>query len=292
MAEKLHRAVVLGGTGFLGRRVVATLGEAGWAAVAASRHPAAGQVVAADVTEASSVARAVADAELVVNCVALYAENAGLSFHDVHVEGARRVAEAAGRAGAKWLVHFSGIGADETSPSRYVRARGEGEMAVRQAFPAATILRPSVMFGPDDSFLNSLARIAAVLPVIPLFGKGDTRLQPVFVEDVAGAVVRCTADAAHQGKVFELGGPDVVTYRELVRRVAGWTGRPRLLLPFPWAGWDLLARVGTLLSRPPVSEGQVALMRHNNVARRHMPGFADLGLTPRSMNDLAPAWLA
>lgn len=285
-----RRAVIFGGSGFLGRRVVEALAQDGFDAVAATPHP-AGTGIAADVTDSDSVARALAGAQVAVNCVALYAETKDVSFRDVHVHGARHVATAAREAGADALVHISGIGADTGSASSYVRARGEGEKAVRDAFSGATILRPSVMFGPDDGFLNSLARIASAMPVVPLFGRGDTRLQPVFVDDVAAAVVRAAAAPSARGRTFELGGPDSVTYRALVEQVLAWTGRHRQLLPFPWAGWSLLARLGGALPRPPVTEAQVALMRHNNVARRHLPGFAELGITPRSMREIAPGYL-
>lgn len=285
----LGNVAVFGGTGFLGRRIVARLAEAGVAVRVASRHPAAAAgnegravPVAADVTDPASVARAVEGAGAVVNCVSLYVESGAATFGDVHVIGARTVAAAAAARGLR-LVHVSGIGADATSRSPYVRARGRGEEEVRAAHSGATILRPSVMFGPDDAFLNALDRIAAATPVIPLFGAGGTRLQPVHVADVAAAAVRAVGTPDAQGRVFELGGPEILSYRQIVERVLRWKGRRRLLLPLPFAVWDLLAAAGRWLPAAPVSEGQVALMKRDNVVSGAAAGFAELGMTPRPL---------
>lgn len=285
-----RRAVVFGGSGFLGRRAVAALEDDGIDAVASTRHP-HGDGIAADVTDQASVERAVAGAAVVVNSVALYVETANASFHDVHVRGARNVAMAASEAGAEVLVHISGIGADTDSPSAYVRARAEGETAVREAFPDAIILRPSVMFGPDDSFLNGLAGVVARAPVVPLFGTGATRLQPVFVGDVAAAVAAAARRPAARGAVYELGGPEVLTYREILHRVMQWTGHRRPLLPFPWLGWSLLVRAARLLPSPPLTEAQVALMRHDNIAAPDTRGLGDLDVTPTAMSAIAPGYL-
>lgn len=292
----LRSVTVFGGTGFLGRRVVARFAEAGAAVRVASRHPRAAAApnghptaVVADIRDPADVERAIDDAGAVVNCVGLYVESKGATFHDVHVAGAGHVAAAAAARRLR-LVHISGIGADPGSPSPYVRARGMGEAAVRTAHPGATILRPSVMFGPDDAFLRALERIAGLTPVIPLFGAGNTRLQPVHVDDVAAAVVRAVELPAAEGQAFELGGPQVLTYRQIVERVLRWQGRRRLLMPLPFAFWDLLARVGHALPAPPITEGQVALLRQDNVVANDTPGFAELGLTPQPLDSVASAF--
>ena len=291
------RATVFGGTGFLGRAVVAHLDAAGADVRIAARHPEAGgppagaAAVAADVRDAESVARAVADAEWVVNAVALYQESRGATFQAIHVEGARTVAAGGRRSGAETLVHISGIGADLASESSYVRARAAGEIAVLEAFPQATILRPSVLFGPGDSFFASLAPIARLLPVFPLFGKGRTRLQPVYVADVAAAVHRALSQPDARGRIYELGGPHSYSYRELIALVMRQIGVRRPLVPLPFALWEAQALLLSLLPSPPLTRDQIALMRKDNVADPDLPGFADLGLVPVAVEEILPGYL-
>lgn len=291
------RATVFGGTGFLGRAVVARLAAAGAQVRIAARHPEVGTTpagverVAADVRDAGSVVRAVAAADWVVNAVGLYRERRGESFRDIHVAGARAVAEAAVKSGVEALVHVSGIGADPASPSGYVRARAAGEVAVRQVFPGATVLRPSVLFGPGDSFINSLTRIARTLPVFPLFGDGATLLQPVYVADAAAAVERALERPAARGKIYELGGKHSYSYRALIELVMKETGIRRPFLPVPFALWEIQARVLSPLPSPPVTRDMIALMRKDNVPDPALPGFADLGLAPAAVEDVLPGIL-
>lgn len=296
-AAPTKRATVFGGTGFLGRAVVGHLAAAGAEVRSAARRPEAGagpagvERVAADVRDAGSVVRAVTAADWVVNAVGLYRERGGETFHEVHVAGARRVAEAAAESGAKALVHVSGIGADPASPSAYVRARAAGETAVRDAFPGATILRPSVLFGPGDSFVNSLARIARALPVFPLFGDGSTRLQPVYVADAAAAVERALERLAARGRSYELGGRHSYSYRALVELIMSECGIRRPFLPVPFALWEIQARVLSPLPSPPVTRDMIALMRKDNLPNPALPGFADLGLAPAAVEDVLPGCL-
>jgi NADH dehydrogenase len=168
-----------------------------------------------------------------------------------------------------------------------VRARAAGERLVREAFPAATILRPGVMFGPDDTFLNRLAGLARILPALPLFGSGEVRLQPVYVNDVAAAVAEALAAPAAAGRLYELGGPKVYSYRALVQLVLEQTGRRRLLLPVPYAAWNALAA----LPRRPISRDQVKLMQRDNVVSPGALTFADLGITPTALEAIAPTYL-
>ena len=177
-------------------------------------------------------------------------------------------------------MHTSGIGSDARSTSAYIRARGEGENAVRADFPGATILRPSVMFGPDDAFLTTLIALVERLPVVPLFGDGSTRLQPVHVEDVAAAVAIALTASDPPGHAYELGGPEVLSYRALLERVMRHLDRRRPLLPVPFPLWDGLAATCQLLPSPPLTEGQVALMRRDNAADPGLPGFGALGIDP------------
>lgn len=280
---------VFGGTGFLGRHVVRDLLDGGCEVRIAARHPdrdraseGATDRLAADVRNPESVRRAVEGAEGVVNAVGLYVEGGGESFEATHVSGARRVAEAASDAGAR-LVHVSGIGADPDSGSAYIRARAEGEAAVREACPGATVLRPSVLFGTGDAFLNTFIRVLRLAPVFPLFGDGGTRLQPVHVDDVAEAAARALRRPDSAGRTYELGGPDILTFRELIELIMRRTGRRRPLVPWPLALWEVQARVAAILPNPPLTRDQVALLKRDNVADPELPGLADLGIAPTSL---------
>ena len=295
------RATVFGGTGFLGRAIVKRLKAEGARVRVAARRPDAGarpagvEAVTADLRDVDSVARAVADTDWVVNAVGLYLESRGETFQAVHVEGARAVAEAvaeaAARGSAQALVHISGIGADLASESSYVRARAAGEAAVREAFPEATILRPSVLFGPEDSFSNSLARIARLLPAFPLFGDGRTRLQPVYVEDVAAAVSRTLSLAEARGRTYELGGKESYSYRALIELLLRHIGIRRPLLPLPFALWQAQASLLGLLPKPPITHDQIALMRKDNVVDPELPGFAELGIQAAALEEILPTYL-
>jgi len=288
--------VVFGGTGFLGRRVVARLRAGGAVVRAAARRPDRGvpagvEAVEADVRDERTVAAALAGARAAVNAVALYVERGEDTFEAVHVRGAETLARCAGQIGLEGLVHVSGIGADPASPSAYVRARAAGEARVRAAFPGACILRPSVLFGPGDAFLCTLDAITRLAPVVPLFGAGRTRLQPVYVEDVAKAAVRALENPAARGAVFELGGPEVLAYREAIARVLRHRRRRRLLLPVPWVLWSLLAALLAALPSPPFTRDQLALMRRDNVADPALDGFAALGVEPHALENLLPVCL-
>ena len=298
----LRQITVFGGSGFLGREIVRRLAADGAAVRVAVRHPerasfltdarTAGQVtaVSADVWDEATVAPALAGAEAVVNTVGHYVERGDASFEAIHGQGARHVADAAAAAGVRRLVHISGIGTDLMSDSPYVRARASGERLVRQAFPAATIFRPSVMFGPND-FLTRLAGLAQSLPALPLFGAGEVRLQPVYVNDIAEAVARALASAAAPGQLYELGGPRVYTYKALVQLVLDQTGRRRLLLPVPYFAWNALAALVAPLPRRPISRDQVKLMQHDNIVSLGALTFADLGITPTALEVIAPTYL-
>lgn len=290
---------VFGGTGFLGRRIVKGLLDAGAHVRAVSRHPeraerpfedARLEARQADIHDAASVSSAVEGAGAAVNAVSLYAESGGTTFHSVHVSGAERLARLCREHGVRRLVQISGIGADPGSGSRYIRARGEGELAAHEAFPDATVIRPSVMFGPDDGFLTTLVQLVRRLPVIPLFGRGETRLQPVHVADVAQAVATTLSSPETAGQTYELGGPRIFTYRELVETVAAALGARRVLLPFPFSGWKALALAGERIPRLPITVNQVELMEIDNVARRR--DLEQLGVRPASVESALASILA
>ena len=306
---------VFGGSGFLGRRIVKRLAAAGNDVRVAVRHPerasfdgrpggndgaggngagggSAGngriELVRAHVWEEPTVARAVEGAASVINTVGHYVEKRGASFDSIHGRGAQHVARRAKEAGAERLVHISGLGADPGSDSPYVRARGIGEILVREAFEGVTILRPSVIFGPGDAFLNKLAAMGRQTPMLPLFGTGATRLQPVFVGDVAEACAKVLADPSTQGRVYELGGPRVYAYEELVRLVIERVGRRTALLPVPFLVWDVLARVLALHPNPPLTRDQVKLMKRDNVVGREALTLDNLGIRPVLLEEVLP----
>ncbi|MFP3943472.1 MAG: complex I NDUFA9 subunit family protein [Alphaproteobacteria bacterium] len=284
---------IFGGTGFLGRRIAARLLERGASVRAAVRHPdrvepppgAPGRLeaVKADVQNTDSVEEAVRGARAVVNAVSLYVEGHGASFRSVHVEGARRVARTAQSLGTEHLLHISGIGSDPAAPSHYERCRGEGENAVRTAFSGATIFRPSAMFGPDDAFLSNLVQLLKRFPAFALFGRGKTRLQPVYVEDVAEAAANALSGKRRVEPVYELGGPTIFTYRGLVERIMDVTGYRRPLVPFPFAGWEALVTAASALPSPPLTRSQLALMKHDSVASPDLPGLRSLGVQPTDL---------
>jgi len=283
---------VFGGTGFLGRRVVEHLREHGFFVRIVSRHrnrsrelfgPDGSQFqsLEADIHDPKAIAEALAGAHGVVNAVSLYVERQGETFHSVHVEAARRLAARAQQDRVECLVQVSGIGADAASPSLYIRKRGEGELSVRAAFPNAVVVRPAVMFGPNDAFLAPILALLRKLPVFPMFGRGLTRLQPAHVGDVAEAIAKALEQPEMRAVTFECGGPRIYSYEELLRAVAREAGLQARLVPMPFAAWRALAVMAEMLPNPPVTRNQVELMQVDNVASPDMPGFAELGISPR-----------
>jgi NADH dehydrogenase len=268
---------VFGGTGFLGRRLVRRLAADGVTVRIAVRHPDRARstlgaaalervtVFQADVRDQASVAAAVAGADAVVNAISAYVEKGAVTFEAVHEQGAETVAREASAAGVARLVLVSGIGADPESGSPYIRARGRGELMVQRTFPGATIIRPGAMFGPGDALFGTLAEISRLLPVLPLIGGGRTRLQPVYVEDVAEAIARVLAQPGTAGRTYEIAGPGVYTLRELVRIALRLIGRRRLLMPVPFAVAKVQARLFELLPSPPLTTSQVDLLEADNV---------------------------
>lgn len=296
-------ATVFGGSGFVGRYVVRRLAQEDYVVRVAVTDPAGarflqtqgrvGQIVplAASVADAGAVDRAVAGADLVVNLVGILHERRAGDFRRLQAEGAGTVARLAAEAGAERLVHVSAIGADPASPSAYGRSKGEGEAAVRAAFPQAVILRPSILFGPEDQFFNRFAGMARLLPVMPVVA-GETRLQPVYVGDVAEAVLAAAMREDAPGRTYELGGPRVMRFRDLQRLVLDVIGYRRRLWDMPMGLARLQARLGELLPTPPLTRDQLLMLGQDNVVAAGAPGLAELGVMPKSVEAVVPAYLA
>ena len=292
-----HQVTVFGGGGFIGRYVCEFLLKAGVRVRVASRNPRSahfiqplGQVgqigfVRADISNAASVAWAVEGADAIVNLPGVM----GRRMNSTHVTGARNVAEAAAAIGAQALVHISAIGSDPDSPSAYGRTKGEGEIALRSAFPKATVIRPSLVFGPEDELTNRFAMLAQ-FPVLPVIAP-KTRFQPVYVRDLANAIAKATLEPGrHGGKTYEIGGPQVMTMRELNEAIVQATGANTSIVDMPDFASDLLSRFG-FLPGAPLTRDQWLMLRRDNVAGAGQPGLEAFDIDPTPLAAVGPEWL-
>jgi uncharacterized protein YbjT (DUF2867 family) len=298
---------VFGGSGFVGAQVVRALARKGSRVRVAVRNPGRGyrlrmlgdvgqiEVVQANIRDTPSIVRALGGAEACVNAVAVLHESGHQRFGALHVDGARAVAKAAKDVGVDRFVQISALGASPDSPSLYGRTKAQGEAAVRQVIPSAVVLRPSVIFGAEDHFFNRFAEMAMVSPVLPLIGGGHTRFQPVYVGDVGQAVAQAVWDTSAAGSTFELGGPGVYTFEQLMRLLLAEIQRRRLLAPIPWSLATLLGRVGDMVAAtplaPPITSDQVALLRGDNVVSPGALGLVDLAVTPTALETVIPTYL-
>jgi NADH dehydrogenase len=299
---------VFGGSGFIGRHVVRKLAAKGYRLRVAVRRPHRAhflkpmgqvgqiQILRANIGNAAAVRRALEGAEAVVNLVGVLYQRGRQRFEALHADGPARIAEAAKASGVKRIVHMSSIGAAADSPSHYARSKAQGEARLREAFPAATVLRPSIVFGPEDDFFNRFAGLAQIFPLLPLIGGGRTRFQPVYVQDVAEAVLRALEDAATEGHIYELGGPRVYTFKELLDILAKETGRHVRYLPLPFWLASLLGACLGLLPKPPLTLDQVRSLRRDNVVGAgadapEIGTLADLGITPVALEAILPSYL-
>jgi len=297
---KNQLVTIFGGSGFLGRHTVRALARAGYRIRIATRHPnrafflrplgSVGQIdfVKCDVSDADAVAQALSGAETAINLTGILFEK-GQTFEEVQADGAANIAQAAATAGLSALVHVSAIGADAESASAYAVTKAEGEASVREAFPHAVILRPSIIFGPEDGFFNKFAEMARFFPALPLIGGGRTRFQPVFVGDVAQAIL--AALSRQDGRTYELGGPSVYSFKELMQLILRETGRKRALVPVPFGIAFLKAAFLQLLPNPLLTIDQVKLLKKDNVVSPTASGLADLGITPTSVEAVIPSYL-
>ena len=305
----MHSLVtVFGGTGFVGKYVVRALARNGWRIRVAARNPLrapqlkvmgeVGQIefARADLKAPDSVALALDGAEAVVNLVGVLAETGRQTFDALQAQGAAAIARAAAERGVTRFIQVSAIGADARSPSAYARSKAQGEAAVREAVPTATVLRPSIVFGPEDGFFNRFGAIAALSPVVPMVG-ADTRFQPVYAGDVGAAVAEVMKPAREaEGRTYELGGPGVYTMRELMEIMLHDIQRRRALLPVPMAVAGLIGALGDLQAKllpfpPPLTSDQVKLLGRDNVVDPAMPGLGELGVEATAVEAVLPTYL-
>lgn len=298
---------VFGGSGFVGRYVVQALAKTGCRVRVAVRRPdlaghlqvlgGTGQIhaVQANLRYESSIRRAVEGADGVVNLVAILQQSGKQTFRALQGVGAGLVARAAREAGARSFVHVSAIGADRNSASAYARTKAEGEDLVRRAFPPAVILRPSIIFGPEDQFFNRFAAMGRIAPLMPLIGGGKTQFQPVYVADVAQAVVAGLDGRAKPGVIYELGGPRVYSFRELLDLVADWTEHRRPFFPIPFWMAKLQGAVLQLVPNAPLTLDQVRLLQSDNIVSRDAETehrtLTELGIEPRAVEAIVPAYM-
>jgi NADH dehydrogenase len=297
------RAAVIGGSGFIGRYIVSRLAERGALIAIGCRHAEEAKFLKpmGNVGQIATVNVGLGDAELLpaflagnealVNSVGILRESGGQTFELVHHTGPARLARLARDAGIGRLVHISAIGADSRSSSAYARTKAAGERAVGDAFPTATILRPSVVFGPEDQFFNRFAAMAMISPALPLIGGGETRFQPVYVGDVADAAVACLDDPATAGRTYELGGPNIYTLRELLELMLGEIRRKRRFIDLPFGLAGALARLMAVLPSPPLTRDQVELLRSDNIVGPGALGLASLGIAPTAAEAVLPTYL-
>lgn len=298
---------VFGGSGFVGSQAVRALAKAGWRVRVAVRKPGlagdlrllgdVGQVlpVRCDVTSAEDVAAALKGASAAVNLVGVLYASSKRSFDAMHVEASRTIAQTCAAQGITKFVQVSAIGADADAPSDYARTKGQAEAAVREALPSAVIIRPSIVFGPEDSFLNKFAAMATFAPALPLIGGGETKFQPVYVGDVGEAIGRAVTRDDTAGRTFELGGPSVWSFKDILTYILRETGRDRMLAPLPFALAKVIGGFAQLTAAvgiaPVLTKDQVILLESDNVVSPNAEGLAALGIEPTGLEAIAPSYL-
>ncbi len=296
-------ATIFGGSGFIGRYVINNVARLGYTIRVPMRDPAqggflrtsgvVGQVnpLPLSLHDQPLIVKAIAGSSLVINLLGELAPARRNGFEFLHAEVPGRIARAAAEAGAQRLIHVSAIGADANSPSAYARSKAHGETQVREAFPGATILRPSIVFGPEDQFFNRFARMAELLPALPLIGGGTTRFQPVYVADVADAVSQCLQSADTIGQTYELGGPEIHTFRQLMEIMLKQIGRKRRLVTLPFGLANIQAGFMQHLPGKPLTPDQVTLLKRDNVVSPGAKTLSDLGISPASLDIVLPTYM-
>jgi uncharacterized protein YbjT (DUF2867 family) len=295
---------IVGGTGFLGRYIVRRLAKAGYTLRVISRHPDAalylktagdvGQVVlmGGDIARPETIAGKLEGSFAVINLVGILYETGAQTFNAVQAQGAEKLAQMARAALADRFIHVSALAIEKGAGSKYARTKIIGENAVLAAFPDATILRPSIIFGPEDNFINQFARMSAISPVLPLIGGGKNRFQPVYVDDVARAVEVCLTDNSAKGQTYELGGPETYTFREILQYILDLTGRRRKLVNVPFSAASTLGSFAEMLPRPLITRDQVKLLKADNVVSPESKHFDHLGIKPVGLEAVVPEYLS
>lgn len=301
--ENYKYACIFGGTGFIGRQITRELARLGYIIKVATRVPErafflktcgnVGQVVpfACTYGDEESIRQAVRGCDLVVNCVGILYEKGRNTFPAIHTELPRMIAKACRVEKVERFVHLSALGCEDAS-SKYGKSKYAGEQAVFENFSKATILRPSVVFGAEDEFFNMFARLSVILPFLPLIGGGYTKFQPVFVGDVADAVVAANRILGTQGKVYELGGPDILSFGQIFDKLFHYTGRKKILLPLPWAIASLQGKLMGLMPKPLLTGDQVESLKSDNVVTGQYPTFKDLDIDPVALDAILPTYLS
>lgn len=300
----MQTVTIFGGSGFVGRYIVQKFAEKGDLIRVAVRNPiganflkplgGVGQItpIQASLLNLDDISRAIQQADVVINLVGILYEKGRQTFEALHVEGARRVAEIAAEQGVSTLLHMSALGAQKDSRSHYASTKARGEEAVLKYFPKATLFRPSVIFGSEDSFLNRFAQMALVSPFLPLVGGGKTRFQPVYVGDVAEAFLKASLNAEAQGKTYEIGGPSIYTFKELMTYLLKTIHRKRFLLPIPFRLAKTVATFAQFLPTPPLTPDQVELLKTDAILSLRALTAKDLGVYPKALEALAPLYLS
>jgi NADH dehydrogenase len=295
---------ILGGTGFLGHYVVQQLAKAGYRIRVVSRNPDAGQdlitygdvgqiaLLPGNITEPASYSGALKGSYAVINLVGILYEKGKQRFSEIHSLGAEKLAVAAKEAGAARFIHISALGVENECGSGYARSKILGERAVISAFPEATIIRPGIMFGAEDNFYNKFAKMAQISPLLPLIGGGKTLFQPVYVADVAAAIVVCLEKSETKGQTYELGGPDIYSFRQIMEYILAVTGKRRLLVPVPFGLAYLLGRFAEFYPKPILTRDQVKILKHDNNVNPTAKSFALLGIKPTAVEIVAPEYLS
>lgn len=312
MSLKTPRRIVtvFGASGFIGRHLVRRLARDGWVVRACCRDTEkasylrtmgdVGQVIpwGVKLLDDNSVRSAINGAEAVVNLIGILYQSRGFSFETAHHQVAKRIAEISKEYGIESFVHMSALGADKNSDSQYAQTKAAGEEAVREALPSTRIVRPSVVFGPEDNFFNMFAGMCRVTPCLPVFGAemvsgapGGPKFQPVYVGDVADAIIVCLNDASTAGKTYELVGPSVYDFAEIMELVLTNTNRSRALMPIPFCVAEVMAFFMELLPKPLLTRDQIKLMKIDNVGSGNLPGLADLGINPHPAEAVLPTYL-
>jgi NADH dehydrogenase len=299
--KAMQHVTVFGGSGFIGRHLVEHLARIGASVRIAVRHPcrmvepprlARIQYIAADILDDEAVRVAIEGADTVINLVGILTQAGQQTFTAIHEDGARRVAATARRLGVRQLVHMSALGASRTAPALADRSKAAGEERVRAAFPEATIIRPSLVFGPDDHFFHGFAKLAQRLPALPLIGGGQTKFQPVYVEDVVAGFAISLANPASRGKSYEFGGPRIYTFKELIEFVCATIRARPLLVPVPFWAAEVLGGLLQVFPDAPLTRDQVRLLRTDKVVSGFEPTLADIGVEPKPLDTIVPEYLA